>query len=278
MRDITRTDLDPELDPVTEAVTPVEEAAEVSDELSMEDEEEAGPSATGEVEDEEVEMTEDPAEHPAEVDPGLDESMEEPLAERRGIRRQAADTTTAAEETEEEGAAARASSRLSGSSGSRLSATRRVKKKSRFAKAKEIVWPKHASDSEEINVITVPVETDMDLPKHRSPFTVGLDLKLSRQSTLPAGRVVKLPTGMKFKLPPGVIGKVDARNGGNLNGILIHSTIIDEKFTDELTVAAQNTTSKDRVLSAETRLAQFTVLPYVEATFKLATNVAKKCI
>ena len=105
------------------------------------------------------------------------------------------------------------------------------------------------------------IENDTLLPKKGHKNDAGYDLFLASRLILEPMEIKPVSTGVSIEIPEGYVGIVTARSSISLQGILIHTGIIDSGYRGEIKIITQNLTSKQKVFRRNDRIAQLLIMP-----------------
>ena len=120
-------------------------------------------------------------------------------------------------------------------------------------------------DSSAIEMMTVPVIMQGDMPEQKSERAAGFDLWTAKMVEIKPGRVEAIPTGLRVAIPAGFFGKIEARSGTALKGLVTHAGLIDSDYRGEIKILMQNVTTAPMRVDPQTRIAQLLLLPSIEA-------------
>ncbi|MEM7376345.1 MAG: dUTP diphosphatase [Pseudomonadota bacterium] len=113
------------------------------------------------------------------------------------------------------------------------------------------------------------------LPQYATPGSAGLDLRacLDADTVLEPGQTVLVPTGMAVHIAdPNLAGIVLPRSGlGHKHGIVLGNLVglIDSDYQGQLFVSAWNRSETHYTIAVGERIAQFVVVPVVQAGFDI---------
>lgn len=116
------------------------------------------------------------------------------------------------------------------------------------------------------------------LPKYQTPGSAGFDLRaaIAEPLVIHPGQTVLVPTGLAIFLEdPNLVGFVAPRSGlGHKNGIVLGNLvgIIDSDYQGQLMVSVWNRNPEGTepfTINPLDRIAQYLVLPVVQATFEV---------
>ena len=120
-------------------------------------------------------------------------------------------------------------------------------------------------DSSAIEMMTVPVLTQGNTPERKSERAAGFDLWTAKMVEIKPGRVEAIPTGLRVAIPAGFFGKIEARSGTALKGLVTHAGVINTNYRGEVKILVQNVTTAPMRVDPQTRIAQLLLLPSIEA-------------
>ena len=95
----------------------------------------------------------------------------------------------------------------------------------------------------------------------------GADCFAAVDVTVPAHGVSKVPTGVGVILPDGYDIVVHCKSGLSTKGIWAANAPVDAGYTGEIHAILYNTTDKDFIIPAGTKIGQFVVRPVIYAEF-----------
>ena len=107
------------------------------------------------------------------------------------------------------------------------------------------------------------------VPYRATPNSAGYDLTSMDAFILKPGCVNVIDTGLRFKIPFGYYGTVLGRSGLAMEGIIIHSGLIDSDYRGTIRCIVRNVTKdKDFIVSKYDRIAQFLLLKHNAINFE----------
>lgn len=114
---------------------------------------------------------------------------------------------------------------------------------------------------------------DAKIPTRGSEYSAGYDLyaHVFKQIIIPAHSNIMIKTGVSFSLPPGTFGGIFARSGlASKQGLRPANCVgvVDSDYRGEVMVALHNDTDYPRYVKDGDRIAQFVIMPFVEAEFE----------
>ncbi|MEM9604422.1 MAG: dUTP diphosphatase [Pseudomonadota bacterium] len=113
------------------------------------------------------------------------------------------------------------------------------------------------------------------LPEYATPGSAGLDLRacFDADTVLEPGQTLLIPTGMAVHIAdPTLAGIVLPRSGlGHKHGIVLGNLVglIDSDYQGQLFVSAWNRSETPYTVAVGERIAQFVVVPVVQAAFDI---------
>ena len=119
-----------------------------------------------------------------------------------------------------------------------------------------------------------------ELPAYATPGSAGLDLRacLDAPLTIAPGTTHLIPTGLAVHLAdPGYAGLILPRSGlGHKHGIVLGNLVglIDSDYQGPLMVSCWNRGTQPFRLEPLERLAQFVIVPIVQAAFEVVQDFA----
>ena len=132
-----------------------------------------------------------------------------------------------------------------------------------------------ANRSIEIRVLDERLGNSIPMPDYATSGSAGLDLRacLKEPLTLEPGQTELLPTGMAVHIAdPGLAGMILPRSGlGHKHGIVLGNLVglIDSDYQGELMVSCWNRGHTTFTVEPGDRIAQFVVVPVVQADFRV---------
>ncbi|XOZ32894.1 dUTP diphosphatase [Halomonadaceae bacterium KBTZ08] len=135
-----------------------------------------------------------------------------------------------------------------------------------------------ANPSIEVRVLDERLGDSIPMPDYATPGSAGLDLRacLKAPLTLEPGQTELLPTGMAVHIAdPGLAGMILPRSGlGHKHGIVLGNLVglIDSDYQGELMVSCWNRGHTTFTVAPGDRIAQFVVVPVVQADFRVVES------
>lgn len=132
-----------------------------------------------------------------------------------------------------------------------------------------------ANQSIEIRILDERLGDSIPMPDYATGGSAGLDLRacLKAPLTLEPGQTELLPTGMAVHIAdPGLAGMILPRSGlGHKHGIVLGNLVglIDSDYQGELMVSCWNRGHTTFTIEPGDRIAQFVVVPVVQADFRV---------
>ncbi|MGM0450889.1 MAG: dUTP diphosphatase [Pseudomonadota bacterium] len=132
-----------------------------------------------------------------------------------------------------------------------------------------------ANQSIEVRILDERLGDSIPMPDYATPGSAGLDLRacLKAPLTLEPGQTELLPTGMAVHIAdPGLAGMILPRSGlGHKHGIVLGNLVglIDSDYQGELMVSCWNRGHTTFTIEPGDRIAQFVVVPVVQADFRV---------
>lgn len=130
----------------------------------------------------------------------------------------------------------------------------------------------------QVRILDDRIGRDLPLPSYATEGSAGLDLRalLDAPLTLNPGDTVLIRTGLAiFISDPNYAGLILPRSGlGHKHGIVLGNLVglIDADYQGELMVSCWNRGSEAFVMQPGERLAQYVLVPVVQAEFELVTE------
>jgi dUTP pyrophosphatase len=130
----------------------------------------------------------------------------------------------------------------------------------------------------QVRILDDRIGRDLPLPSYATEGSAGLDLRalLDAPLTLNPGDTVLIRTGLAIYIgDPGYAGLILPRSGlGHKHGIVLGNLVglIDADYQGELMVSCWNRGSDAFVMQPGERLAQYVLVPVVQAEFELVTE------
>ena len=116
------------------------------------------------------------------------------------------------------------------------------------------------------------------MPQYATAGSAGLDLRACIDSaiTIAPGETHLIPTGLAIYIEdPGLAGLILPRSGlGHKHGIVLGNLVglIDSDYQGELMVSCWNRGQKEFTLEPGERLAQYVLVPVVQASFEIVDD------
>lgn len=132
-----------------------------------------------------------------------------------------------------------------------------------------------ANQSIEVRILDERLGDSIPMPDYATEGSAGLDLRACLQAplTLEPGQTELLPTGMAVHIAdPGLAGMILPRSGlGHKHGIVLGNLVglIDSDYQGELMVSCWNRGHTTFTIDPGDRIAQFVVVPVVQADFQV---------
>ena len=132
-----------------------------------------------------------------------------------------------------------------------------------------------ANQSIEVRILDERLGERIPMPDYATQGSAGLDLRacLKEALTLEPGQAELLPTGMAVHIAdPGLAGMILPRSGlGHKHGIVLGNLVglIDSDYQGELMVSCWNRGHTSFTIEPGDRIAQFVVVPVVQADFRV---------
>ncbi|PAU81761.1 dUTP diphosphatase [Halovibrio salipaludis] len=132
-----------------------------------------------------------------------------------------------------------------------------------------------ANQSIELRILDERLGDSIPMPDYATGGSAGLDLRACLQAslTLEPGQTELLPTGMAVHIAdPGLAGMILPRSGlGHKHGIVLGNLVglIDSDYQGELMVSCWNRGHSTFTIEPGDRIAQFVVVPVVQADFRV---------
>lgn len=130
----------------------------------------------------------------------------------------------------------------------------------------------------QVKILDSRLGTEWPLPNYATVGSAGLDLRACIDSTIAiaAGHTVLVKTGMAIYIQdPNVAGLILPRSGlGHKHGIVLGNLVglIDSDYQGELMVSVWNRSENSFHLEPGERLAQYVLVPVLQAQFNLVTE------
>lgn len=124
----------------------------------------------------------------------------------------------------------------------------------------------------------LPHGADLDLPKHETDLSAGMDLRAAVEEdvVLKPGERDLIPTGFAMALPAHYEAQIRPRSGLALkNGITCLNTpgTIDADYRGEVKVLLINLGQEDFTISRGMRIAQMVLAPVTQGTFSAVMSL-----
>lgn len=110
-----------------------------------------------------------------------------------------------------------------------------------------------------------------DVPFHATDFSAGADIRSNENVTINPGETVMVKTGIFLAIPPGYFGLLCSRSSlGVKNRVVVSQGVgvIDSDYRGEVRVPLTNLSEIPYSISAQDRIAQLVILPYVTCTYQ----------
>jgi len=127
----------------------------------------------------------------------------------------------------------------------------------------------------QVKILDPRIGDTIALPEYATPGSAGLDLRacLDADTDLHPGETLLVPTGLAVHIADqSLAGIVLPRSGlGHKHGIVLGNLVglIDSDYQGQLFVSAWNRGDTAYTLKVGERLAQFVLVPVVQATFEI---------
>ena len=122
------------------------------------------------------------------------------------------------------------------------------------------------------NVTTKIFMTDgMDAPSYSRDGDAAIDLKASKDITIPARDHKLVPTGFHIAIPENHVGLLFPRSGNALNdGIGLRNSVgvIDSNYRGDVGAILDNATDEEFHVTRNTRIAQLIIIPIPHVTLE----------
>lgn len=110
------------------------------------------------------------------------------------------------------------------------------------------------------------------IPTYGTEYAAGADLyaAIDENIVLMPGETKLIPTGLSMAIPTGMVGLIYARSGISIKRGLAPANkvgVIDSDYRGEVMVALYNQSNVEQVIEQDERIAQFVLMPYVQADF-----------
>lgn len=132
----------------------------------------------------------------------------------------------------------------------------------------------------QIKIVNDRVGTQIPLPAYATEGSAGLDLRacIDGPLTLLPGATLLIPTGLAIHIEdPHLAGLILPRSGlGHKHGIVLGNLVglIDSDYQGELMVSCWNRGQTTFEVQPGERIAQFVLVPVVQAEFELVSDFA----
>lgn len=130
----------------------------------------------------------------------------------------------------------------------------------------------------EVRILNDMLGAEIPLPHYATQGSAGMDLRacISEPLELVPGCTELIPTGLAVHIAdPGLAGMILPRSGlGHKHGIVLGNLVglIDSDYQGELMVSAWNRGSQAYTLRRGERLAQFVLVPVLQAELEIVTE------
>lgn len=127
----------------------------------------------------------------------------------------------------------------------------------------------------QLRILDRRIGAEIPMPSYATEGSAGLDLRACLQSplTLAPGETALIPTGLSvFIEDPALAGMILPRSGlGHKHGIVLGNLVglIDSDYQGELMVSCWNRGDQTFTVNVGERLAQFVLVPVVQAEFEV---------
>lgn len=116
-----------------------------------------------------------------------------------------------------------------------------------------------------IEVARIRADEVWGVPKRSYGSDAGLDLLVSRYTTIYTGTRVRIPHNLAVAIPEGYFGLVLPRSSTfHEKGLIIHSGIIDPGYRGEVMTIAYNPGMKSVYIGEGERVSQLLILPLIK--------------
>jgi dUTP pyrophosphatase len=112
---------------------------------------------------------------------------------------------------------------------------------------------------------------DAQAPTRAHDADAGNDLYAIEESTLEPGLHYKIKTGLQIQLPKGTVGLIKDRSSLGSKGIHVFAGVIDEGFTNDISVILCNLSQKPYIINKGDRIAQLLVMPVCNVKWEQAS-------
>ena len=130
----------------------------------------------------------------------------------------------------------------------------------------------------QVKILNPRIGNDIPMPQYDTAGSAGLDLRACIDSaiTIAPGETHLIPTGLAIYIEdPGLAGLILPRSGlGHKHGIVLGNLVglIDSDYQGELMVSCWNRGQKEFTLEPGERLAQYVLVPVVQASFEIVDD------
>lgn len=130
----------------------------------------------------------------------------------------------------------------------------------------------------QVKILNPRIGNDIPMPEYATAGSAGLDLRACIDSaiTIAPGETHLIPTGLAIYIEdPGLAGLILPRSGlGHKHGIVLGNLVglIDSDYQGELMVSCWNRGQKEFTLEPGERLAQYVLVPVVQASFEIVDD------
>lgn len=130
----------------------------------------------------------------------------------------------------------------------------------------------------QLKILDPRLGASIEMPSYATPGSAGLDLRacIDADTELAPGQTLLIPTGMAVHIAdPKLAGVVLPRSGlGHKHGIVLGNAVglIDSDYQGQLFVSAWNRGNTAYTIQVGERIAQFVLVPVVQATFELVDH------
>lgn len=117
-----------------------------------------------------------------------------------------------------------------------------------------------------VRKLNVRISEGTRVPSYAHKGDAGLDLRIKHDVVLEPGQRVNVSTGVAVDIPAGFVGLVFPRSGlASEHGITLANGVgvIDSGYRGEIGATLMNTSDETAALSADYRVCQLVVMPYV---------------
>ncbi len=130
----------------------------------------------------------------------------------------------------------------------------------------------------QVKILNPRIGHEIPMPEYATSGSAGLDLRACIESaiTIAPGETHLIPTGLAIYIEdPGLAGLILPRSGlGHKHGIVLGNLVglIDSDYQGELMVSCWNRGQKEFTLEPGERLAQYVLVPVVQAAFEIVDD------